>query len=530
MNAAALSKTLVRSAAVCLLLAAGAASAEPLLADLIQANDRAAALKMLSAGADVNASQPDGTTALHWAAYRNDLELVKALLARGAKANVQNSFGSAPLAEAVKVDNLEIVDTLLKAGANVEAANADGETVLMLAARNGSLPIAQTLLRHGASANPREGWRGQTALMWAAAENHPEMVDLLLARHAQVKVRAAANDWGAQITSEPRAQYRPAGGLTPLLYAVRSGCLPCVQSILKAGADINLPNPDGVTPLMDAIDNLHFDVAKYLLEQPANPHVWDWWGRTALYIAVDMHSYPNSRLPFGGARLRIVVPDKTTAMDLINLLLAAGVNPNPQLDMHRPGRGGNSGRFVENLLNAGATPLLRAAIAQDAEACQVLLDHGALVDLPNAMGVTPLMAASGIGVTQVDPRPLFDGDVQGRALATLEVLVKAGADVNARITDTSSHTARIARPSSMTDRQGQTAIYGPVNWSWTRVAHFLIDHGAKANIVDAQGKGPLDILKGDVNGRDHKADAEIMSLLQSSVAGAPPARTPPAGG
>jgi ankyrin repeat protein len=514
--------SLLACAALGLVLASGRALADPILADVIQGNDRVAALKMIAGGADVNAAQPDGTTALHWAAYRTDLELVKALLAKGAKPNAVNSFGSAPLAEAVKVDNLEIVEALLKAGANVEAANEDGETALMLAARNGSLPIAQALLHHRASANPREGWRGQTALMWAAAENHPEIVQLLLDNHASVKVRAAATDWGNQVTSEPRAQYRPTGGLTPLLYAVRSGCLACVQAMLKAGADINLPNPDGVTPLMMAIDNLHFDVAKYLLEQGANPHTWDWWGRTPLYFAVDMHSYPNSRGAFGGPRVRIEVHDKTTASDIIGLLFAAGVNPNPQLDMHRPGRGGNSGRFVENLLNAGATPLLRAALAQDAEACQLLLEHGAIVDLPNAMGVTPLMAASGIGITQNDPRPLFEGDVQGRALRTLEVLVKAGANVNARITDTSSHTSRIARPSTMTDRQGQTAIYGAVNWSWTRVAHFLVEHGAKADIVDAAGKGPLDILKGDTNGRDHKADAEIMSLLTGSVAGAQP--------
>lgn len=523
----ALSKPLVRCAALCLLLVAGIASADSPLADALQANDRTMALKLLASGADVNAAQPDGTTPLHWAAYHNDTELVKALLARGARANVENSFGAAPLTEAVEVDNLDIVNALLKAGADVEAPNADGQTALMLAARIGDFAIAQTLLRHGASADPREGWRGQTALMWAGAESHPDIVELLLRHHAKVNVRAAWNDWGSQITSEPRAQYRPTGGLTPLLYAARSGCLACVQSLLKAGADINLPNPDGITPLMIAIDNLHYDVAKYLLQHGANPNVWDWWGRTALYIAVDMHSYPNSRRSFHGPFVHVVLTDKTSNMDIINMLLAAGVNPNPQLDMHRPGRGGNSGRFVENLLDAGATPLLRAAVAQDAEACQVLLAHGALVNLPNAMGVTPLMAASGIGISEVDPRPLFDGDVQGRALKTLEVLVKAGADVNARITDTSSHTARIARPSTVTDRQGQTALYGAVNWGWTRVAQFLIEHGAKANIVDDRGVGPLDvILKGDVHLRDHKADAEIVSLLKTAMADKAPERPP----
>ncbi|HXA92833.1 MAG TPA: ankyrin repeat domain-containing protein [Steroidobacteraceae bacterium] len=502
-----------------LYLAVATAAADPLLADAIKAGDRQSALEMLKTGADVNAAQPDGSTPLHWAVYRDDIDLVRALLERGAKANVVNLLGSTPLAEAVKVSNLDLVALLLKAGANVDTANADGETPLMLAARNGSLPIAQQLVRHGANVNAREQWRGQTALMWAAAERYSDVVELLIAHHAQVNVHAVANDWGNQITNEPRAQYRPTGGLTPLLYAARSGCLPCVQAMLKAGADINMPNPDGVTPLMVAIDNLHFDLAKYLLDRRANPHTWDWWGRTPLYFAVDMHSYPNSRGAFGGPRVQVHITDKTTAMDLIKVLLAAGVNPNPQLDMHRPGRGGNSARFVENLLNAGATPLLRAAIAQDPEACQVLLDHGALVDLPNAMGVTPLMAAAGIGISTVDPRPLWDGDMQGRALATLEVLVKAGADVNARIADTQSHTARIARPSSVTDRQGQTALYGPINWGWTRVAQFLLDHGARVDVADAKGVTPLDALKGDVAGRDKKSVEQLAALIKN--AGAP---------
>jgi ankyrin repeat protein len=509
-------------AALCLLFAAVSAAADSQLASTIKAGDRQHALTMIAAGADVNAAQPDGTTALHWAVYRQDAELVKTLLAHGANPKVVNTFGSTPLTEAIKVTNLDLVAMLLKAGADVESANDDGETALMLAARNGSLPVAELLVRHGAKVNARERWRGQTALMWAAAERQPEVTELLLAHGAQVNARAFATDWGNQITSEPRAQYRPTGGLTPLLYAARSGCERCAQAMLKAGADINLPNPDGITPLMTAIDNLHFDLAKDLLERGANPHTWDWWGRTPLYVAVDMHSYPNSRGSFNGPRVTVELTDKTTALDVIKRLLAAGVNPNPQLDMHRPGRGGNSARFVENLLTTGATPLLRAAIAQDPEACQVLLEHGALVDLPNAMGVTPLMAAAGIGISPNDPRPLFDDEMQSRALATLEVLVKAGADVNARIVDTSSHTARIARPSTMTDRQGQTAIYGPINWSWTRVAQFLIDHGARVDVVDAAGRTPLNTLTSDIARRDAKAAEEMTALIKSASAASKP--------
>jgi ankyrin repeat protein len=256
--------------------------------------------------------------------------------------------------------------------------------------------------------------------------------------------------------------------------------MPCVQSILKAGADIQRPTPDGVSPLMAAIDNLRFDIANYLLDQGANPHVADWWGRTALYIAIDMRSYSN-RFLIGAANTPAegnAPPGVASALSIAQRLLEMGVNPNTQLNMHRPGRGGNSGRFTDDLLTTGATPLLRAAVAFDRESAELLLQHGAIVDLPNAMGVTPLMAASGLGVSPRDTRGSYGADAQDRSLRMLDVLLKAGANINARVTDTSGHTAIIARPSAMTNRQGQTAIYGAINWGWPRVVQYLLEHGA----------------------------------------------------
>ena len=383
----------------------------------------------------------------------------------------------------------------------------------MLAARAGALDVAKVLVEHGANVNAQETWRGQTALMWAADGNFPDLAQYLIAKGADVRVRALANDWHAQITSEPRAQYRPTGGLTPLLYAARSGCSRCVRAMLEAGADINQPNPDGVTPLMVAIDNFHYDTARLLLDQGANPHVWDWWGRTALYVAVDMNTY--------SVRGPQVVASETSAIDVIRLLLDAGVNPNPQLNMHRPGRGGNSSRFVDDLLTTGATPLLRAAIGHDAAAVRALLEHGALVDLPNVMGVTPLMGAAGVGISPRDRRlNLDDGDVQTRAIATLELLIAAGADVNARITDIDGRTARIARISTMTERDGQTALYGAVKFGWTRVVQFLLEHGAKTDIVDALGKSPLNAALGQTGGRDNTVSQEIAEIIRKAGNGA----------
>src|SRR5882762_4210840 len=134
---------------------------------------------------------------------------------------------------------------LLDAGGNVEVPNQEGQTALMLAARAGSLEVAGLLVRHGANVNAREAWRGQTALMWAAAAGSVELTRFLIGHKADINARALANDWPSQMTGEPRNQYRPTGGLTPLLYAARSGCTDCVQALLDAGADVTHPNQIG---------------------------------------------------------------------------------------------------------------------------------------------------------------------------------------------------------------------------------------------------------------------------------------------
>ncbi len=259
------------------------------LASLIQTGDHKAALARIRAGADVNEAQPDGTRPIHWAVYRVDYELLDALIAKKAKVDVINEFGSTPLAEAAKLADARMVKTLLDAGARPDSANQDGETALMLAIKTGELPVVEMLIKAGANVNTIEKFHNQTPLMWAAAapKNAGALVKLLLSKDADVRPRALYTDWPSQITSEPRAQYRPVGGLTALLYAARDGCYDCVEAFLGTGTDINLPTPEGVTPLMLAIDNDHNDVGKLLLDRGANPNVWDWWGRTALYIAVD---------------------------------------------------------------------------------------------------------------------------------------------------------------------------------------------------------------------------------------------------
>jgi len=488
------------------------ALAQSPLADLIKAGDRDAALAMIRAGANVNQTQSEGSSPLLWAVYQVDVELVAALLRSEADPNSANNFGATPLAEAVRLANPVLVSRLLDAGADPNMTNEDGQTPLMLAAWTGDVAVAELLLAHGARVNGEEQWTGQSALMWAAARNHPDMTRLLIDHGAEASVRARTFDWSVQITAEPRGQYRPAGGLTPLLYAARAGCLECVKTIVTAGADIELPTPEGVTPLIVAIDNFHFDIAHFLLDAGAAPDNFDWWGRTPLYTAIDVRTIESR-----GRRLDAV--GQQQALDLARRLLEMGVFVDPVLNFGRPGEGGGNGRFSDEHLSTGTTPLLRAAVSHDAEAARLLLEHGAEVDYPNIFGATPLMVASGLAT----PRGMLsDGsvyaapDVEERAIATLQLLLDAGADINARVTDTSSYTAFIPRHNAMTDREGQTAIYGPGKWGWMKVARFLLEHGADVDVTDAFGKTPVDSALGQAGGEQEEVWEELAELLRQA--------------
>jgi uncharacterized protein len=494
------------AAALVMVLALTASAYGQALADRVQAGDRLTALQLVANGADVNQTQPDGTTPLHWAVYRFDRELVQTLLKKGARVNAINRYGASPLSEAVRVANLEIAEMLLEAGADVNVANQDGQTALMLAARTGHLALATLLVQRGADVNRRERFRNQSAVMWAAAQNHPEMVAFLVSTGADLSIRATANDWETQITSEPRVQYRPSGGLTPLLYAARAGCLGCVKAMLDAGADKDRPNPDGMTPMIMALDNGYPAVARYLLDRGANPHTWDWWGRTPLYVAVTMRGGLDGR---AGAR-------SAESLEFVKALLAAGVNPNPQLAFKEPSRGGRDNRFRDDLLTTGATPLLRAAQTFDNQVVRLLLEHGALVDLPNASGVTPFMSAAGIG-TRTGGGVLGPGvpeNVIALSLETMEILRKAGADVNARISDVTSLTARIARTNTLTGRQGQTTLFVVAETGRTEVVKYLLEHGAKVDVVDDMGRSPVDVVEAN---RGSARSPEILGLLKSSA-------------
>ena len=501
------------------------------LARAIQDGQRAAAFAMIQAGADVNEAQPDGTRPMHWAVYRVDYDLVDALIARQARVDVANEFGHTPLAEAVRQGDARMVKTLLAAGSGTEGANGDGQTALMLAIKNGDLPIFRMLLDAGARVDVVEKVQDQTPLMWAAAatRNAPEMVKALIAKGAEVNARARFTDWPSQITSEPRGQYHAYGGLTPLLYAARGGCYGCVEALVAAGADVNLPTPEGVSPIMVALDNGHNGIAKFLIERGGNPHVWDVYGRTALYIAVGnagAGAAPGAR---GGASGRAGAPGRGgpggraggqagaggTAVDapdsgpqvadlaMIEHLLAAGVDTNPQLNMRRPSNQG--GRFSDPLLSTGTTPLLRALINNTPDVARLLLERGAN---PNVygMGLSPWLYAAGITSGTYNPTRGGGSGGVGTGSATvdtamLDLMLAHGADVNAQVTGAASYSGRIARaltgdPVNTTSNEGMTALHVAVRSRNADFVRYLLDKGARTDIKDASGRTPLDVLNG----------------------------------
>jgi ankyrin repeat protein len=461
---------------------AGAETLPPLVA-AAKRGDQAAALVLAKQGTAIDEPEADGMTALHWAVQAADRELVAALLEAGAKPNVANRYGMTPQHLAAINGDAATLRMLLEAGADANATLPEGETVLLSAARTGSVEAIDVLVEFGAKLDSREGWYGETPLIWAAAQNHADAVRTLLARGADPDMRSAPQVWERRRASQ---SVLPLGEWTPLIYAARENALDAGKALVAGGADLDLADPDGATALVIAIINAHYEFAAMLIEAGADPNVVDTSGMGALYAAVDMH-----RLAVGHGRPNPRPVGRLGAPDIVELLLEHGADPNAQLRKPIIQR---QHTFGDSTLAEGATPLLRAAKSGDIELAKALVAGGADVTHTMPDGVTALMYAAGFGWRNGSPlAPSYDQGSDAEAIETIAFLREQGLSLSAQ------------------DKDGNTALHAAIGGRGSEaiIAYLVSDAKADTSIRNAKGQAPLDAAKAKRGGE------ALVAVLQS---------------
>jgi uncharacterized protein len=468
------------------LAASAVAASRSVLADAAEQRDNTSVRKLLETGADINAAQVDGTTALHWAAYYDDAETVALLVRAGANVNAVNRYGVPPLAQACTNGNVAIVKVLLQAGADANATMKGGESVLMLAARSGSVEAVKALLAGGARPEARERL-GQTALMWAAAEGHTAVVRALL-------------DAGADINATVDS------GFNAFFFAVRGGHLDTVRAFLAAGVDVNamMQRPQSAagrggrggarpgafrapptSPLTLAVQNAHFELAIALVDAGADPNDVR-TGFTPLHMIPGVRKPDSSDIsdpapPAGSGRL--------SSLDLVREIVKRGAKVNFRLPQGAPKQPNTS----SSIGSEGATPFLFAADREDVPLMRLLLELGADALLPNFNGTTPLMAAAGVGTAE----PQEEAGEESEAVEAVKMLLDRGADVNT------------------VDKNGDTAMHGAAYNISPLVVKLLAERGADPQIWKNSNKAggtPLFIAEGYIT-RLPRPDAPTIEAI-----------------
>jgi ankyrin repeat protein len=503
----------VRYLMAMLALSAGAFASTSPVADAAMDGNRPAVAALVQQKADVNTPQPDGSTAIQWAAYRNDLQMADILIAAGADVKARSREGATAMYLASINGSALMIEKLLKAGADPNERGPEDETPLMLAARNGNLDAIRLLLDHGAQIDATEDLRGTTALMWAAEQGHSDAVKLLIQHGANLAAaskpdtrnsrnnlapsvaerlnqdkrfgarRPPPGQGGAGGASNTEAFFsffdRPVpvdgGGLTPLIYAARQDCLECAKVLVESGANVNQRTKYGWTALLTATQNRHYRLAAYLLDHGADSNIPNKGGWTALYLATD-----NRNIEAGDYPVR--APDMDH-LDFIKLLLAHHANVNARICGVKSTPNQCVGDSTETrtnftmqwLFEDGATPFLRAAQSGDVELMKLLLEHGANPKIYTAHDVTPLAVAAGIG--WVEGVTFEWGEKEN--LEAVKMCLDLGIDPNVQ------------------DDEGRTALHGAAHKGRPEVIQLLADHGAKLDVHD---KGSRDSINGAMLG------------------------------
>ena len=505
------------------------------IANAAMAKDAAAVKELLKKGADVNAAQGDGMTALHWAALNGDGELAQMLLYAGANVGAKTRIGGyTPLHLAAQIGHAGVIAPLVAAGAQVTAVTGTGATALMQAAHSGSTDSVRILLENGADPNLKETANGQTALMFAAASDRIDVVKLLLSRGADINVTSRVEDFAAlTMTNDadqngvPRPQAPPPpggkdipgvtrpfnyneligkhGGLAALHFAARQGAMATADALLKGGANINQRGAgDRTTPILVAAINGHFDLVSDLLDHGADPNLASEGGVTPLYAVINVQWQPRSFYP----QPRSYLQQKLGYLELMKKLLDKGADPNA-----RTNRNTWFTQYNFDLLrtdDSGASPFWRAAYASDIAAMKMLIEHGADpnvftmkvatrgnfqggtrggadVDpsgrppLPTGgPGTPPLVAAAGAGYSEGFAGNAHRFAPTGMMAAVKYLVEEVGVDVNAE------------------DEDGSTAVHNAASRGDNEMILYLVSKGADVKKVNRRGQTTVDMANGPV--------------------------------
>ena len=496
---------------------AAGASDPPLVAVIKNEGGAPAVATLLKQGADPNVTDAYGSTALHWAVELDNLTAVDLLLKAGANPSAVNRYNVPPLSVAAEAGNAAVIMRLLDAGANPNTVAAGGETALMAASRSGNVQAVKALLARGADVNARESVRGQTALMWAAAEGHAAVIAVLVEAGADVTARsrrptppragsaapppsATASETDAPpATRERRAEpARPVGdyfvrsnggvlntlmvvdSMTPLMFAVRAGRMNAVRTLLDNGASANETSSNGLSVLVLAIINAHYELAGFLLDRGADPSAAG-QGWTALHQVVATPRLSYGRFPHPAQTGRL------SPIDLAKKLIAAGADVNARMTVPTMGDG-----YRTRLNRLGATPLLLAAKGAYPDMMELLLEHGADLHARTVEETTALMLAAGVAIFN-------EGDDAGTEVETLravKLLVERGAAVNE------------------IDANGETAMHGAAYRGHNSVVQYLADAGARLDVPNRIGWTPLIIADGVLYAEVLKVHRDTAALLR----------------
>ena len=424
------------------------------LAEAARNRNLAAVRTLLQQRADVNARQPDGGTALHWAVQWDDLPMAALLVGSGANASAANDYGIVPMYQACTNGSAAMVGLLLKSGANANAVLPSGETMLMAAARAGSVEAVTALLASGASVNAAEKTRGQNALMWAVSERHSDVARALIEADADINARTTS-------------------GFTPLLFAAREGDLDTARLLAERGADVNQAAGDGSSPLLVATVRGHAGMGIFLLNRGADPNAAG-TGYTALHWASGIwESLMTKDYTIESGEWSTLGGVVRQREELIKALVAHGADINAPLTRNPPRFGHTFWRMLGGGGLEGATPFFVAAMAGDLPIMKLLLAAGANPAIPTRDGTTPLIVAAGLGVVEEETRI-----PQSNRIDAIRFLLDLGADVNAA------------------NAAGNTALHAAAFVGFDDVTKFLAGTGARLSPKNKRGQTPLKVAAG----------------------------------